>query len=101
MMEEELGLIVENFDVPWAVGLTTAGSYLLFAFLPIIPYALLPPVQALPWSVGSSILVLFGLGAGRTFLTRQSPLKSGLEMMAIGLIAAVVGFGIGSVVGQL
>lgn len=101
MMEEELGLIVTSFDVPWVVGLVTASSYLVFAFLPILPYAMTSPQQAFFWSVGSSILILFGLGAGKTFLTRGSPLKSGLEMMAIGGIAALVGYGIGRLAGLL
>ena len=101
MMEEELGLIVESFDIPWLVGGITAGSYLLAAFLPIIPYALTTPAAAFPWSVGSSILILFGLGAGKTRLTKLSPFKSGLELVGIGLIAALVGYFIGRISGSL
>ncbi len=101
MMEEELGLIVENIDKPWLVGGVTALSYLAAAFLPIIPYALKPPLAAFPWSVGTSMLVLFGLGAGKTRLTRTSPLKSGLELTLIGLVSALVGYGIGRITGTL
>lgn len=101
MMEEELGLIVENFDIPWVVGSITALSYLVAAFLPILPYAVLPPLQAFPWSVVGSILILFGLGASKTRLTRLSPLRSGLELMVIGLIASWVGYGIGRLTGLL
>ncbi len=101
MMEEELGLIVENFDVPWRVGWVTAGSYLAGAFLPIIPFACLPLSSAFPVSVAVSILTLFGLGAGKTRLTRTSLLKSGLELTAIGLIAALVGYAIGRLTGTL
>lgn len=101
MMEEELGLIVDTFDVPWVVGGITAASYLLSAFLPIIPYALAPSATAFSWSVCSSIVVLFCLGAGKTILTKTHPVKSGLELTAIGLISAVVGFAIGSLAGRL
>lgn len=101
MMEEELGLIVESFDNPSWVGAITAFSYGLAAFLPIIPYALMSPVAAFPWSTGISIAALFGLGAGKTWLTKTSALKSGLEMTAIGLVAALVGFLIGRLTGAL
>ncbi len=101
MMEEELGLIVESFDNPWVVGGITALSYLCAAFLPIIPFALMPSVAAFRLSMGISILALFGLGAGKTWLTRTSPLKSGLELTLIGLISALVGYLIGRVSGTL
>ena len=101
MMEEELGLIVETFDVPWLVGLVTAGSYLAAAFLPIACYAFMPPAQAFPWSLGISVAALFGLGAGKTRLTRTPFLKSGLELTGIGLISALVGYTIGLLTGKL
>ncbi|MCM8794941.1 MAG: VIT1/CCC1 transporter family protein [Candidatus Omnitrophica bacterium] len=101
MMEEELGLIVESFDKPWFVGVITAASYAAGAFLPIIPYAFLPAPSAFPWSIALSVGILFGLGAGKTKLTRTSPLKSGLELMTIGLLAALVGYLIGSLTGTI
>ena len=101
MMEEELGLIVETFDTPWVVGGITAFSYLLSAFLPILPYAAFPVQSAFRWSVGGSIAVLFFLGAGKTWLTRTSPLKSGLELAGIGLVTASMGYLIGRLTGTL
>ncbi|MBI3333664.1 MAG: VIT1/CCC1 transporter family protein [Candidatus Omnitrophica bacterium] len=101
MMEEELGLIVESFDTPWIVGGITAASYLAAAFLPIIPFALPPVTAAFPLSVGISVLALFALGAGKTRLTRTPPLRSGLELIGIGLISALVGYCIGRLSGTL
>ena len=101
MMEEELGLIVESFDIPWLVGLITAGSYILSAFVPIAPYALFPPARAFGWSVGSSIAILLGLGIGKTRLTRTKPMKSGLELTMIGIICAFIGYVIGRMTGSL
>lgn len=101
MMEEELGLIVEAFDTPWVVGGITAFSYLLSAFLPILPYAVFPVQSAFRWSVGGSIAVLFFLGVGKTCLTRTSPLKSGMELAGIGLITAFIGYMIGRLTGTL
>lgn len=95
MMEEELGLIVETFDTPWIVGAITAVSYAMAAFLPILPYGRWAPAHAFPWSVGISIAVLFALGAAKTKLTRLSFWKSGMELVLIGLVSALIGYGIG------
>ena len=101
MMEEELGLLVESFDNPWMVGAVTAASYAAAAFLPILPYAGIAPHAAFLWSVGISIAALFGLGAGKTRWTRLSPWRSGFEIMAIGIISALVGFLIGHLAGGI
>ncbi len=101
MMEEELGLIVETFDNPWVVGLVTALSYALAAFLPILPYAAAQPEHAFPWSLGVSVATLFAVGAGKTFLTRMPAWRSGLELVTIGLVAALVGYSIGTLAGGL
>lgn len=101
MMEEELGLIVQSFDNPWVIGVTTAISYMSAAFLPILPYAFLPVGTAFFWSVGGSIAVLFGLGAGKTRLTKTSPIKSGFELMIIGIFAALFGYLVGKLAGGL
>ncbi len=101
MMEEELGLLVESFENPWVIGAVTACSYAAAAFLPILPYARVAPQGAFAWSVGISILALFGLGAGKTRWTRLSPWRGGLEIMGIGVISALVGFLIGRLAGGL
>ena len=101
MMEEELGLIVESFDNSWVVGLMTAASYGAAAFLPILPYAGVAPQSAFPWSVGISIAALFALGAGKTRWTHLSLWKSGLEIVGIGLISALIGYAIGRLIGGL
>jgi VIT1/CCC1 family predicted Fe2+/Mn2+ transporter len=41
-------------------------------------------------------LALFGLGAAKVFLTRLNPFRSGLEMLIVGGLAAVVAYVIGS-----
>jgi len=101
MMEEELGLLVESFETPWVIGGVTALSYAAAAFLPILPYAGPSPQAAFPWSVGISIVALFILGAGKTYWTRLSAWRSGLEIVGIGIISALVGYGIGHLAGNI
>ena len=101
MMEEELGLLVESFDNPWMVGGVTAVSYGMSAFLPILPYAATAPRAAFFWSVLVSVAALFALGVGKTYWTRLSHWRSGLEITGIGLVAALVGYAIGRLAGGI
>jgi VIT1/CCC1 family predicted Fe2+/Mn2+ transporter len=47
------------------------------------------------------MLTLFGIGAAKARLTHRPWLPSGLEIMGFGLLAAVVGYVIGRLVGEL
>lgn len=101
MMMEELGLIEERFDNPIRVGLLIGVSSSVGAFLPIFPYFFLELNSAFTASVAVAASALFATGAGKTVLTRRVWWKSGLEMMGIGLLVAVAGYGIGHVLGAL
>ncbi|MDE2060289.1 MAG: VIT1/CCC1 transporter family protein [candidate division NC10 bacterium] len=101
MMMEELGLIEERFDNPLKIGLLIGASSFVGAFLPILPYFFLELRWAFTASVGLAASALFATGAGKTLLTRKAWWSSGLEMMGIGLLVAVAGYGIGHVLGAL
>lgn len=101
MMTEELGLIEERFDNPLRVGLLIGASSLVGAFLPIFPYFFLDLSWAFTASVAVAASALFATGAGKTVLTRKVWWRSGLEMMGIGLLVAVAGYGIGHLLSAL
>jgi predicted membrane protein (TIGR00267 family) len=95
MLEEELGLVVETIDNPIRSALITGISFALGALPPLIPYLFFAGRTALVSSVILSIISLFAIGAGKTFLTKKNALKSGLEILSFGLIAALAGYFIG------
>lgn len=95
MMVEELGLIEERFDNPLKVGLLIGASSCVGAFLPILPYFLLELRWAFTASVALAASALFATGAGKTLLTRKAWWRSGLEMMGIGVLVSIAGYGVG------
>ena len=101
MMVEELGLIEERFDNPVTVGLLMGVSSCVGAILPILPYLFLGLREAFLASMSVAAFALFATGAGKTLLTKKVWWKSGLEMMGIGLLVAVAGYGIGHILGGL
>ncbi len=95
MMSEELGFAA---PMPWsAVYKTTAVvgiSTLLGSLVPLFPYFIFPQDLRLVASVLVSALVLFGIGFYKAKVMAGKYWRSALEMMFIGLIAAVAGYAV-------
>jgi vacuolar iron transporter family protein len=100
MMEEELGLFPEHETHPLVSSAFIGCSFALGALIPLLPYFFLAPGLSLAVAVALSMLTLFGIGAAKARLTHRPWLPSGLEIMGFGLVAAVVGYVIGRIVGE-
>ena len=95
MMEEELGLILESMDSPFKVGAFLGASFLVGGFIPLVPFIFLDTVLALKTSLVFTGSALFLLGGIKTAITRRPWIKSGLEVLLIGVFAAAAGYLIG------
>jgi vacuolar iron transporter family protein len=78
-------------------GLATLIGFVAAGIVPLSAYLL-------PWFEGTrfagavllALGTLFAVGAGRTFFTQRGWLVSGLEMLGIGAVAALVAYGVGA-----
>ncbi len=96
MKREELGIIDEHRDDPVQVALTMGGSFFVGCVPPILPYFFLSdPHSAIMVAILFSVVFLFLAGAAKTRLTKVKPLRSGLETMILGILASIVGYGLG------
>jgi VIT1/CCC1 family predicted Fe2+/Mn2+ transporter len=77
--------------VATVVGFITAGLVPLLAYL--VP---LPEDARFPVAVVLTLSTLFAVGASRAFVTRLGWVRSGLEMLFVGALAAAVAYGIGA-----
>jgi vacuolar iron transporter family protein len=101
MMLEELGL--NEYDkTPVSSGLATFGAFILAGLAPLTVFI---AALFLPWlqdkaffiSMVLSALVLFGVGSLRTLVTGVNWVRSGTEMLVMGMLAASVAYGIGHI----
>ena len=93
MMTEELGLAAAPMVTPVKSGLVVALAYALGAAFPVIPYALPIGVHAaFLASIVATLLALFAAGAAKTFMTGRPWLRSGLETVLVGALAAAATF---------
>lgn len=96
MMKEELGLFEERFESPLKVGLIMMAAFLAGGIIPVSPFFLLqPPLNSLIAAIALTFTSLFIVGVWKTTFTDRRWLISGLEMVGIGVLAAVVPYVIG------
>jgi VIT1/CCC1 family predicted Fe2+/Mn2+ transporter len=100
LAREELGIDPEGLGgSAW----TAAGtSFVLFAtgaFIPIIPYIFTSGLLAVVLSGVFAAVGLFASGVLGSFFTGQPMLKTGLRHVSVGLIAALVTYALGKLVG--
>ena len=96
---EELGIDPDNLPSPWTAALASFISFLLGAFVPLIPYVLGVDDGALVIACVGAALALFGTGAAVSRFTSRGALYTGLRQLVLGSLAATVTFAVGSVVG--
>jgi VIT1/CCC1 family predicted Fe2+/Mn2+ transporter len=99
MMGMELGLEKPDPKRALASALTIGGAYIVGGSIPLSPYIFLPSAQtALLVSVVVTLIALFVFGALKGRFTGTSPLRSGLQTLLIGGLAAAAAFSIAKLI---
>ncbi len=99
LVREELGLDPDQLGSPVRAAL---GSFLAFAVgaaVPVIPYLFGGGPVVIGVSLGISLVALFAVGAAVSLLTGRGLVFSGVRQLVIGLVAALVTYGIGTIIG--
>jgi VIT1/CCC1 family predicted Fe2+/Mn2+ transporter len=102
MMREELGIYEDQVVSPAKHGLITMISFMLAGFLPLTPYVF--GVQAesqFSLSLLATAGSLFTVGSARTLITGANWLRSGLQMLGVGSLAAASSYYVGALVKYL
>jgi VIT1/CCC1 family predicted Fe2+/Mn2+ transporter len=98
----QYGVAVEEAGGSPLQGAAVMGAaFALGALAPILPYLLLPIGVAVYASVIATGGVLFAIGVVKTRWTHGQPIWSGIEILAIGALAGIVGYFFGSVLPTL
>lgn len=95
MVEKELGLSPEITANPLKDAMVMGLAFIVAAMVPIFPFFFLDGYTAIGVSAGAALTGLFILGVGKGRLVRKQPFLQGLEILAVGTVAAAVGYGLG------
>ncbi|MGH8369555.1 MAG: VIT1/CCC1 transporter family protein [Gammaproteobacteria bacterium] len=88
LTREELGLNPQELGSAWQAA---TASFIAFAFgaaIPLLPFLWRHAVHSLEWTIGLTLIALFGTGATASLFTGKSMWWSGLRMVCIGVFAA-------------
>jgi vacuolar iron transporter family protein len=94
--ERSTGREAARHGAATVLGFVTAGLVPLVAYL--VP---LPEDMRFPIAIALTLSTLFAVGASRAFITRLGWLRSGLEMLFVGALAAAVAYSIGALAATL
>ncbi|WP_084956539.1 VIT1/CCC1 transporter family protein [Thermoactinospora rubra] len=95
--QAELGVVPSDLPSPRLAAVSSFLSFAAGALLPLLPYLL--GVRSLWVSAVVSCLALFGAGALVSAVTARSWWYSGLRQLLVGVLAAGLTFGLGSLIG--
>ena len=98
-VREEIGLSEEAVGNPVAAAIGSLCAFAAGAIIPLLPFLLGLGSAAVPLAIGLSVVALFGIGLAVSRLTHRSALRTGLRQAGLGLLAAGVTYGIGSLLG--
>jgi len=94
---EEIGLAPGELPNPWVAAGSSFLAFALGALVPLLPY--LFGAQTLLISAGLSVIGLFGAGVLVSRVTARTWWFSGARQLVVGVLAALVTFGVGHLVG--
>ena len=101
LVEKELGISPEETTSPIKDAVVMGASFIVAAFVPILPYLFLTDTRAIAVSVAGALVGLFALGMAKGRLVQRSPVLQGLEILVIGAVSAGIGFVLGDVIPRL
>jgi VIT1/CCC1 family predicted Fe2+/Mn2+ transporter/rubrerythrin len=99
-VREELK-IGEAHATPFKEGWVTGAATAVGAFIPVAPFLVLSGQTAVWTAFSVAMLSHFAVGAARSFFTGRGVIRSGLDMFAVGLGVAAIGYLVGDLIAKV
>jgi VIT1/CCC1 family predicted Fe2+/Mn2+ transporter len=97
MMDLELEMPNPTKENPYLTGLATFSSFVLFGFIPLLPYLLFQDSpQAFRNAIIATFIALLLLGILRWRVTGEHVIRSISEIVLLGAVSAVIAYGVGT-----
>ncbi len=95
MMAEEHNLSDVDRGKSARSAAVVGGSALVGSLIPVLPFFVMPVAPAAWTAVAVGALTLFAFGMYKAHVTVGRPIRSGLELAAIGTVSALAGYAVG------
>ncbi len=101
MMREELHLTPPGKNSALKSAAVIGFAAIIGSLVPLTPFILMTVSDGIVGSIAFSVIVLFLLGVAKAKVTTGNWFRSGVEIAVIGILAALIGFGIGYAAGTV
>jgi predicted membrane protein (TIGR00267 family) len=101
LVQKKVGISKTKFDMPLQNAITMFFSFLVGSCFPILPFILLVGSPAVYTAVVGTVIALFTVGILKTIYTKRSWLKSGIEIVVVGLGAGFMGYLVGVIISSI
>ena len=99
-VREELKIGVAH-ATPFREGWITGAATAIGAFIPVAPFLVITGPAARWTAFSIAMLSHFAVGGARSFFTGRGVIRSGVDMFAVGLGVAAVGYLVGDLVAKI
>jgi VIT1/CCC1 family predicted Fe2+/Mn2+ transporter len=93
--QAELGVDPQQLPSPWTAAYSSLLAFSVGAFIPLLPYVL--GAKTVWYSAILAVVALFVAGVGASRFTSRSWLYSGVRQLVLGMLAAAVTYGVGTI----
>ncbi len=94
-LQKKVGISQEKMDHPMQNAFMMFISFLCGSFFPVMPFLLFDGSNAVFIATSMTILALFAVGVAKAYYTHRKWIKSGSEIVIIGVGAGIIGYIIG------
>lgn len=94
----------QDHHSPIKTALATFLSFISIGSIPVIAYLIVDqinPVNAFLWTAIITGITFIGIGAVRGILSKKNSIRTSIETLIIGMIAAGVAYGVGAFLGNI
>jgi vacuolar iron transporter family protein len=101
LVHKKVGISKRKLESPHGNALTMFLSFFFGSLFPVLPFIIFTASNAVMTAIILTVVILFSVGVTKTIYTKRSWLKSGIEMVVVGVGAGILGYFIGWLIGLM
>ena len=95
MVQNKVGISAKKLELPFKNAAAMFVSFLIGSAFPIAPFIFFKEMTASIIAAILTVIALFFVGFAKSTFTKRSGIKSGIEIVIVGLIAGSIGYIVG------
>lgn len=100
-IQKKVGISEEKLEHPVQNAMTMFSSFIVGSMFPVFPFIFLSNSNGAILATVLTVIMLFVVGVTKTIYTKRSKFKAGMEIVLVGIGAAIIGYIVGRLIGVI